>query len=131
MDQLGIPGIPSPPAAGVPPGGVRAICRAERRALILRRVAVNAATFRPDFPEWLDPHFELWEAFEHEANTVWAEGHRHYGARTLWEVMRHHTRHRERSGDWKLNNNRAPDLARLYRLMYPERDGFFETRGRE
>jgi hypothetical protein len=73
---------------------------------------------------------ELWEHFEAAASEAWDEGFRHYSSRTIWEVMRHRTRHRERSGAFKLNNDRAPDIARLYLLMYPDRAGFFETRGR-
>jgi hypothetical protein len=29
---------------------------------------------------------------------------------------------------WKINNNLAPDLARLYVLRYPEAGDFFEFR---
>lgn len=124
MTQLALPAVAPAPLA---PEAYRHVAR---RQLVLRRVAINAASFRSDFPPWLEKNIELWEAFEREANIVWSEGRKHYGARTLWEVMRHHTRHRE-EGEFKLNNNHAPDLARLYMLMYPERDGFFELRGRE
>jgi hypothetical protein len=102
-----------------------------RRELVLRRVAVNAVRFRPDFPAWLETNMALWESFEAQANAIWSRGRRHYSSRTLWEVMRHETLLREAAGDFKINNNFAPDVARLYLLMYPERDGFFETRGRE
>lgn len=101
-----------------------------RREFVLRQVAGFADRFHSDFQEWLAANFAIWEAFEGEANEVWAEGRKHYSSRTLWEVMRHHTRHRE-PGEFKLNNNRAPDVARLYLLMYPDRKDFFETRGRE
>lgn len=100
----------------------------DRRSLVLRRVSENPARFRPGFGVWLAQHYELWEHYEREANSVWGEGIRHYASRTIWEVMRHHTRHREKSGEYKLNNNWAPCLSRLYLLLYPERDGFFETR---
>lgn len=103
---------------------------AARQQFVLRQVAGFADRFQPEFIEWLRSNLTIWEQFEADANEVWNEGFKHYGARTLWEVMRHRTRHRERAGEFKLNNDRAPDLARLYLLMYPDRDGFFETRGR-
>lgn len=99
-----------------------------RREFVLRRVAENANRFRDGFPEWLEKHMTLWEHYEREANAVWHEGFRHYASRTIWELMRHHTRHREQAGEYKLNNNWAPCLARLYLVLYPEREGFFELR---
>lgn len=102
-----------------------------RREFVLRRVAENAPKFRADFSEWLQKNMQLWERFELEANRVWAAGRVHYSSRTLWEVMRHHTALTECDGDFKLNNNRAPDVARLYLIMYADRAGFFETRGRD
>jgi hypothetical protein len=102
--------------------------RIGRREFVLRRVAENANRFREGFPLWLEKHMTLWEHYEREANAVWGEGFRHYASRTIWELMRHHTRHREQASEYKLNNNWAPCLARLYLLLYPERDGFFETR---
>lgn len=125
MQQLGLPMLSGSDVSA------EVMRHAARRQFVLRRVAENAPDFRPDFPEWLKVHLPLWEAFEREANQVWAEGHRHYGARTIWEVLRHETRHAEKSGDFKLNNNRAPCLARLYLLLYPDRPAFFELRGRE
>jgi hypothetical protein len=114
-----------PPPA--PPENYR---RAVRRQFVLRQVEGFSDRFKPDFGEWLFANMHVWEAFEREAERVWATGRRHYSSRTLWEVMRHETTLRERDGEFKLNNDRAPDIARLYLLMYPDRDGFFETRGR-
>lgn len=102
-----------------------------RRELLLRRVAVNASAFRPDFPAWLEANLSLWERFEDQANAVYGRGRRHYSARTIIEWMRHETSAREIDGEFKINGNFVPDLARLYGLMYPERAGFFEMRGRE
>jgi hypothetical protein len=101
-----------------------------RREFVLRRAAERTADFRADFQEWLAKNMALWERFEREANQVWNAGRRHYSSRTLWEVMRHHTTLAELDSDFKINNNFAPDIARLYLVMYPDRPGFFETRGR-
>jgi hypothetical protein len=98
------------------------------RAFVCDFAVARSHSFRPEFPEWLQKNFHLWGRFESEANKIWGTGRRHYSSRTLWEVMRHHTMLTERDSDFKINNNFAPDVARLYLLIYPERDGFFELR---
>src|SRR6185437_6901071 len=101
-----------------------------RRQYVLRKVFEHRERFRADFPGWLERNMHLWECFEREANLVWAAGRRHYSSRTLWEVMRHETGLRDTAGDFKVNNNYAPDVARLYLVLNPDRKDFFETRGR-
>lgn len=100
-----------------------------RREFIRDRVDANAIRFRGDFPSWLGENYPVWERFEREANAIYEAGHRHYSARTIGEVLRHHSALRaQNDGEYKLNDHRWPDLARLYLLMYPERQGFFELR---
>lgn len=102
-----------------------------RREYVLRRVAENPTRFRADFAEWLRSNLHVWERFEREANAVWNAGRRHYSARTIGEVLRHETAlQAQNDGEWKLNDHRWPDLARVYLLMNPDRDEFFELRGR-
>ena len=86
--------------------------------------------FRKDFKEWLLQNYHVWEAFEIEANKIWNVGYRHYSARTIGEVLRHQTALVEKPNKLglKLNNNLFPDLARLYMMMHPDREGFFERR---
>lgn len=88
----------------------------------------NAGMFRPGFADWLADNLHVWAAFKREANRIWARGRRHYSARTIGEVLRHESALAEVGSEWKLNNTIFPDLARLYLLAYPERDGFFELR---
>lgn len=102
-----------------------------RRQFVLERISANAIRFRPDFHEWASDNYPVWERFEREANAVYSAGHRHYSARTIGEVLRHHSALRSQNdGEYKLNDHRWPDLARLYLMVYPERQGFFELRGR-
>ena len=102
-----------------------------RRQFVLRRALEEADKFRPDFYEWLKANLHVWERFEQEALRVWNAGRTHYSSRTLWEVMRHETVVRAANdGEWKLNNDRAPDIARLFLLLNPDKPDFFETRGR-
>lgn len=87
--------------------------------------------FRPEFFEWLRENWPIWRAFEREARRLKARGFQHYSARTIWEVLRHHTNLQESRGPWKLNDHYPPDCARLLMLAYPEDfDGFFELRTR-
>lgn len=102
-----------------------------RREYVLRKVLEQRERFRPDFYDWLKSNLHVWERFEREAARVWNAGRRHYSSRTLWEVMRHETAVRAgNDGEWKLNNDRAPDVARLYLLLNPDKPDFFEVRGR-
>jgi hypothetical protein len=102
-----------------------------RREYVLRRVCESREAFRPDFYEWLKSNMHVWEAFEREALRVWATGRKHYSSRTLWEVMRHESATKaSNDGEWKINNDRAPDVARLFLLLNPDKPAFFETRGR-
>ena len=100
----------------------------KRTALIFVQSKPNV--FGDDFHSWLSYNFEVWLAFEREANKVWSRGSRHYSARTIGEYLRHETATREQTNwlQFKLNNNTFPDLARLYSMFYPDRKGFFEFR---
>lgn len=91
-------------------------------------VREHGATFRPDFASWLAENRHVWIAFEREAGKVWNRGRRHYSARTLVEYLRHETALTDAGADFKINGNVVPDLARLYRLRYPDRSDLFELR---
>lgn len=95
---------------------------------VLALVREHRDTFRPAFLMWIAENPHVWNAFEREANRIWRRGRRHYSARTILEVLRHESALAEICGDFKLNNNAAPDLARLYRLRHPERAALFELR---
>lgn len=98
----------------------------ERAMTIAREQAFR---FRADFPGWLADNLHVWTRFEAHASAIWNAGRRHYSARTIGEVLRHETALKAANdGEWKLNDHRWPDLARLYLAMYPERTGFFEVR---
>lgn len=90
-------------------------------------IDVHREAFAADFALWLVDNWHIWREFKRTADEVRAKGREHYSARVIGEVMRHHTVLAERTGEWKLNDHRWPDLARLYMLVQccP---GFFETR---
>ena len=90
----------------------------------------NVDHFRKDFHEWLEKNWAIWEAFEAQADRTWNRGRRHYSARTIIEWIRHETSMRESPNEngFKINDHYTPDLARLWVLIHPDRDGFFERR---
>lgn len=98
----------------------------------LATVAQHPEKFRADFADWLADNWQVFEYFAHSANAVWSHGWRRYSARTIVEVMRHRTAVREiGDGTWKLNNNRTPDMAKLYLLLNQDKVGLFELRERK
>jgi hypothetical protein len=101
-----------------------------RKKYAFHVVVAEQRYFRVDFMDWLVTNWHVWLAFEHEGDRIWARGCRHYSARTIGEYLRHMTAVREGPNqyDFKINNTVFPDLARLYILMHPDRDGFFERR---
>jgi hypothetical protein len=91
-------------------------------------VREHIALFRDDFPIWLALNRPVWDAFVREADRIRLRGREHYSARTIIEVLRHESMLAEQGSEWKINNNLAPDLARLYVLRYPDAGDFFEFR---
>ena len=92
-------------------------------------VLLHSDLFSDNFFDWLKDNYAVYDYFERSALQVIEKGFKHYSARTIVEVMRHRTNIREiGDGTWKLNNNRTPEIARLFMLLHPEHRGFFEFR---
>jgi hypothetical protein len=89
---------------------------------------MNQNIFTAEFLGWLPLNLRVYAAFEREATRVATRGYRHYSARTIIEVLRHHSALEEEGGAWKLNDWHTPYLARLYALLNPDRIGLFEFR---
>jgi hypothetical protein len=89
---------------------------------------MNQALFTPDFMSWLPTNLHVYDAFEREALRVVANGIKHYSARTIVHVLRHHTAVAEDTGGFKLDDHRSPYLARLFDLVHPEHAGLWEFR---
>lgn len=101
----------------------------------LEKVEQHDGLFQPKFAGWLAQNWGLWVAFVMQAEAVWQAGKRHYSARTIIEFLRHQTSLRQAtveegpSGNpLKINNSYVPDIGRLYGLVYPARETFFECR---
>lgn len=77
--------------------------------------------FSNEFVEWLPKNHHVWEAFEREAFKIIGAGFKHYSARTIIHVIRHHSAITQNDGaPWKISNNSSPYLARLFALVHPE-----------
>jgi hypothetical protein len=94
----------------------------------IEHMQANAEIFTSGFQQWLPENMHVWDAFVAEAFAIIRKGYQHYSARTIIEVLRHHSALHESSGEWKLNNDHPPYLARLFDLVYPQHAGLFEYR---
>jgi hypothetical protein len=90
---------------------------------------LHAAKFTPEFLDYIAANVHVFEAFEMEALKIAARGAKHYSARTIIEVLRHHSALQETGpGIYKLNDRHTPFLARLFALCHPDFAGLFEFR---
>ena len=87
----------------------------------------NQFEFTPEFMDFIEENGHIYEAFDKAAMEVIAAGFRHYSARTIIHVLRHHSAISQ-AGEWKINNNVSPYLARLFALVHPVHADLFEFR---
>ncbi|MEN9315465.1 MAG: hypothetical protein RIS35_1858 [Pseudomonadota bacterium] len=91
--------------------------------------AEHAEQFTQEFLDWLPCNLRIYDQFCTEAFKVIDRGFKHYSARTILHVIRHHSALAEKSdAGWKVNNNHSPYLARLFDLQYPQHAGLFAHR---
>lgn len=88
----------------------------------------NGGEFTEEFKAYLPQNLHVWAAFEREAFRVIRRGFKRYSARTIIEVLRHHSALTQVGGPWKLNDWHTPYLARLFMMVHPKHEGFFELR---
>jgi len=85
--------------------------------------------FSDEFLSWIPENYHIWMAFEREAYKVIDAGFKHYSARVIIEVLRHHSALAEKSASgWKINNNIIPYIGRLFALVNPQHASLFEFR---
>jgi hypothetical protein len=95
--------------------------------IVLDIVKREQDSFPPGFWHFIRDNWGIWTRFKVEADKVRLRGRTRYSARTIIEFIRHETSLRENS-TFKVNNNYAPGMARLY-MTVRECPGLFETRG--
>lgn len=85
--------------------------------------------FRADFLAWLAQNRDIYAAFERQAFALINAGRSHFSARTIVEELRHFSRYKEKAdGGFKINNNRTPDMARVFVILHPAYWKFWEYR---
>jgi hypothetical protein len=100
-----------------------------RLSRLLTVVRGYSRKFPAGFEEWLVENCHVYDAFEREAQSI-AERREHYSARTIIEYLRHHTLLAAAGDGWKLDNDMAPGLARLFAAVHPRHANLFEFRER-
>lgn len=108
------------------PRGKTGLCKASTMQVI----AENQGRFRDEFAEFVGSNWHIWTDFYARAMAV-SRVRDHYSARRIVESMRHDSAIRQTGGEWKINGNIVPDLARLFHLVRPELGRLFETRASE
>lgn len=88
----------------------------------------NRDMFSDEFVNWLPENIHIFQAFSAEAIKIAEKGFKHYSARTIIHVLRHHSAIAEVGSEWKINDHYSPYLARLFDLVYPHKAGLFAYR---
>jgi hypothetical protein len=78
--------------------------------------------------EWFIENWHVVEAFEAVALKLISMNRDHYSARTIVEVLVHQSAVKEINGTYKIGNDNAPDLARVFVVLHPEHVDFWEYR---
>lgn len=90
-------------------------------------IDVNPRFFKKD-KDWFAKNWHVVEAFESVALKLISLNREHYSARTIVEVLVHQSAVREINGTFKIGNDNAPDLARVFVVLHPECVDFWEYR---
>lgn len=86
--------------------------------------------YRRDFIQYLRDNPAVWKAFARKARAAKKYKHRgRFGAKAILEVLRWESAVKEKDVTFKINNNFAPDLARLTMDAMPALKGYFTIRG--
>jgi hypothetical protein len=92
---------------------------------ILATIRNRRELFSDEFVDWIHKNESVWNAFVYEATAIYRRGFKHYSARTILHVLRHHSAVHERGTQWKLSDHSSPYLARLFDLQYPQMSGMW------
>lgn len=97
----------------------------QRRAILFAQAIGLSASFR----EWLPQNWAIWFEFVRLADQMRLRGRRYYSARAVIHVLRWHRALRDPTEqEYKINNNRSAEMARLYNALIDM--PFFRTRER-
>ena len=95
---------------------------------IYHLIQENRDLFSDEFVSWLEKNEHVWDAFCNEAFKIHKRGFKHYSARTIIHVLRHHSAVTENGSVWKISDHSSPYLARLFDLRFPEMAGMWNMK---
>ena len=81
------------------------------------------------FQQWMEDNWSIWRDFHSRASELQRAGQLHYSAMTLVGVIRYETDLREKHGHFKIRNEAAPRMARLYNEL--SKTEFFRRKNKE
>lgn len=85
-----------------------------------------------NFNQYNQENPQIFEEFKKITFRLLDAGRTHYGAKGVIEIIRYNTlvgsQGYQKKTDFKINNNYAPDYARLFMIAYPIYSEFFRTR---
>lgn len=80
------------------------------------------------FKAYHNKHREVYELFKKLTFDAKKNGHKHFSARGIFQVMRYKIGGNIKEDGFKYNNNYTPYYVRLFEHEHPEIIGFFEKR---
>ena len=99
-----------------------------KHSFLMEIVLEHPETFPKEFVHYISENMNVYDAFEREAFRVINRGYLHYSARTIIEVLRHHSNLSDNTEKWKLADHPMPYLSRLFAAYHPVHTNFFSYR---
>lgn len=81
-----------------------------------------------DFEQYDAEHPEIWRQFRGITFGLIRRGKKHYGAKAISEIIRYHRIIEYGETEFKVNNNFTAYYSRKFMKLFPQHNGFFETR---
>jgi hypothetical protein len=99
-----------------------------KHSFLMDIVLGHPETYPDEFVHYISENLNVYDAFEREAFKVINRGYTHYSARTIIEVLRHHTNLSDSTETWKLADHPMPYLSRLFAAHHPAHANLFSYR---
>ena len=94
-------------------------------------IASGGDDYSACFQKWIQDNWPIYLRFERLAFVAVQRKFKHYSSKTIVDHLRWNSDMREQNSEFKINNSRTPDLARLFEAMNPNHVGFFRSRIRK
>lgn len=92
----------------------------------IKYVGNNLKIFPNGYENWIVKNHHIWVSFEEETFKLVSLGHRRVSALTTIGFLRHQSMLREYDSKFKISNNHAPYMSRIFTGLHPEHKYLFE-----